>query len=134
LLPYVGQVPSVGPAGAAAGAAGGPAGACGAAAGALATAAPRVRSKVIRDSCPESAGSAVGPAGISAARSMNARTAADSAGDRLFGADGGIESIRSSSRRRSWPCHALRNAPPASAGARSMPPRSGPWQLAHFSK
>ena len=39
-----------------------------------------------------------------------------SAGDRLFGAAGGIVSMRSSSRRRSLPCQDSRNVPPASAG------------------
>jgi hypothetical protein len=52
----------------------------------------------------------------------------------LFGAAGGIVSMRSRNRRRSLPCHDSTNELPASAGARSMPARSGPWQLAHVSK
>jgi hypothetical protein len=61
-------------------------------------------------------------------------TATASASERLFGAVGGIVSMRSRSRSRSLPCHASANALPASAGVRSMPARSAPWQLAHLSK
>ena len=92
------------------------------------------RSNLISASRARSGGNGTGPLGISAAWRRNAITSSASAGVTGCGSAGGMARTRSSSCRRSLPCHASRNCGPASAGARSRPSSSSPWQVEHRAK